>query len=47
MDTGIYAVYPHRKQTVLVKEFIDAVQQHIGSPPFWINHLPNYQELYQ
>ena len=32
MGTGIYAIYPHRKQTLLVSEFIKAVQQHIGSP---------------
>ncbi|GAB1621906.1 LysR family transcriptional regulator [Agarivorans albus] len=47
MDTGIYAVYPHRKQTVLVKEFIGAVQQYIGTPPYWLEHLPNYQQLYK
>ncbi len=35
MDTAIYAVYPHRKQTMLVKEFIKAVQTDIGSPPKW------------
>ncbi|GDY24705.1 LysR family transcriptional regulator [Agarivorans sp. Toyoura001] len=47
MDTGIYAVYPHRKQTLLVREFISAVQQYIGTPPFWVDHLPNYKSLYQ
>ncbi|WP_144211493.1 LysR family transcriptional regulator [Shewanella donghaensis] len=47
MDTGIYAVYPHRKQTLLVSEFIKAVQQYIGTPPFWVEHVPNYKSLYK
>ncbi|ARD24094.1 MULTISPECIES: LysR family transcriptional regulator [Shewanella] len=47
MDTGIYAVYPHRKQTLLVSEFIKAVQEYIGTPPFWLEHIPNYKQLYQ
>ena len=38
--TAIYAVYPHRKQTMLVKEFIHAVQEHIGTPPRWEAYLP-------
>ncbi|MCC4833877.1 LysR family transcriptional regulator [Shewanella sp. 10N.7] len=47
MDTGIYAVYPHRKQTLLVSEFIKAVQEYIGTPPFWLDHLPDYKHLYK
>ncbi|WP_282110711.1 LysR family transcriptional regulator [Shewanella algicola] len=47
MDTGIYAVYPHRKQTLLVSEFIKAVQNYIGTPPFWLSHIPDYQQLYK
>ncbi|MFS1437061.1 LysR family transcriptional regulator [Shewanella sp. 10N.286.48.A6] len=47
MDTGIYAVYPHRKQTLLVSEFIKAVQQYIGTPPRWVEHVPNYKNLYK
>ena len=39
-NTAIYAVYPHRKQTMLVKEFIHAVQEHIGTPPRWEAYLP-------
>ena len=35
IDTAIYAVYPHRKQTKLVKEFITTVQDYIGSPTIW------------
>ncbi|MFA0568059.1 LysR family transcriptional regulator [Vibrio kagoshimensis] len=35
LDTAIYAIYPHRKQTKLVKEFIQSVQDYIGSPPMW------------
>ena len=46
MDTGIYAVYPHRKQTLLVSEFIKAVQAYIGTPPFWLSHIPDYKQLY-
>ncbi|MGF1681487.1 LysR family transcriptional regulator [Photobacterium minamisatsumaniensis] len=41
MDTAIYAVYPHRKQTMLVKEFIKAVQEHVGTPPRWEKNVPN------
>ncbi|WED24322.1 LysR family transcriptional regulator [Vibrio sp. JC009] len=47
MDTGIYAVYPHRKQTKLVTEFISAFQEHIGTPPFWERHIPGYKEMYK
>ncbi|OZS41485.1 LysR family transcriptional regulator [Photobacterium sanguinicancri] len=38
-ETAIYAIYPHRKQTMLVKEFIKAVQEYIGSPPRWESHI--------
>lgn len=34
-ETAIYAVYPHRKQTKLVKEFISCVQDYLGSPTIW------------
>ncbi len=47
VDTGIYAVYPHRKQTLLVSEFIKAVQEHIGTPPFWLDHMPGYKNMYK
>ncbi|TKF21341.1 LysR family transcriptional regulator [Vibrio genomosp. F6] len=47
MDTGIYAIYPHRKQTLLVKAVIDAVLDYIGTPPFWEEHIPNYKNLYK
>lgn len=47
MDTGIYALYPHRKQTPLVTEFIKTVEEYIGTPPFWENFIPNYKDLYQ
>jgi DNA-binding transcriptional LysR family regulator len=46
-DLGIYAVYPHRNQTPLVSEFIKALQSHIGSPPYWVEHIPNYKNLYR
>jgi len=45
-ELGIYAVYPHRNQTPLVTEFIDTLQSYIGSPPFWLEHIPNYKNLY-
>ncbi|WP_394167263.1 LysR substrate-binding domain-containing protein [Photobacterium piscicola] len=41
VDTAIYAIYPHRKHTMLVKEFIQAVQDHIGTPPRWTMYLPH------
>ncbi len=43
---AIYALYPHRKQTALVREFISAVQKHIGYPPLWEQHIPNFASLY-
>lgn len=46
MDTGIYAIYPHRKQTPLITEFINELQSYIGTPPFWESHIPNYHDLY-
>ena len=47
MDTAIYALYPHRKQTLLVSEFIKTVQNYIGEPAFWVEHIPNYKQLYK
>jgi DNA-binding transcriptional LysR family regulator len=47
VDTGIYAVYPHRKQTLLVSEFIKTVQEYIGTPPFWETHIPGYKNMYK
>ncbi|MEC6813649.1 LysR family transcriptional regulator [Photobacterium toruni] len=38
-NTAIYAIYPHRKHTMLVKEFIHAVQCYIGTPPRWEVYL--------
>ncbi|USD66164.1 LysR family transcriptional regulator [Vibrio sp. SCSIO 43136] len=46
LDTGIYAIYPHRKPTLLVREFIQTFQDHIGSPPYWESHIPNYHTMY-
>ncbi|MBY5990900.1 LysR family transcriptional regulator [Ferrimonas balearica] len=47
LETGIYALYPHRKQTPLVTEFIRCVQAHLGEPPFWERHIPGYEGLYR
>ncbi|MBR9728809.1 LysR substrate-binding domain-containing protein [Shewanella intestini] len=47
MGMGFYAIYPHRKPTPIVSELIDALQAHIGTPPFWVAHVPNYNEYYQ
>jgi DNA-binding transcriptional LysR family regulator len=44
---ALYALYPHRKQTALVTEFIKAVQQHVGDTPLWEKHIPNFDRLYQ
>ncbi len=46
-DTGIYAIYPHRQQSLLAREFVHAVQAYIGSPPFWLKHMPGYEHFYQ
>lgn len=47
MDTGIYAIYPHRTKTPLISEFVKEVQAYIGTPPFWDKHIANYKELYK
>lgn len=44
---GIYAVYPHRNQTPLVKLFIDTVQELIGTPPVWEKYIDNYDAMYK
>ena len=44
---GIYAVYPHRNQTPLVKLFIDTVQELIGIPPVWEKYIDNYDAMYK
>lgn len=36
---GIYAVYPHRKHTKLVQEFMAFLQDHIGDPPYWYGYI--------
>ncbi|MGL6259975.1 LysR substrate-binding domain-containing protein [Vibrio sp. WXL210] len=38
-DKAIYALYPHRKQTPLVRSFISAVEAHIGNPPRWLEYI--------
>lgn len=47
METGIYAIYPHRKKNLLVSEFIKTVQDYIGTPPFWETHIPDYKNMYK
>jgi len=47
MDTGIYAIYPHRNQTPLITEFINHLQNNIGTPPYWERHITNYHSLYR
>jgi len=46
-DWGIYAIYPHRNQTPIVKYFIATVQELIGSPPIWESYIDNYDTLYK
>ena len=41
IDTAIYAICPHRKHTMIVKAFIQAVQDYIGKPPRWEMFLPH------
>ncbi|CAH0529548.1 LysR family transcriptional regulator [Vibrio hippocampi] len=47
MDTGIYVVYPNRKYTKLVSEFIHQVQDYIGNPPLWMQNIPGYIGMYR
>lgn len=44
---GVYAVYPHRNQTPLVKLFIDTVQELIGTPAVWEKYIDNYDAMYK
>lgn len=46
-NLALYALYPHRKQTALVKAFISAVEAHIGKPPIWEQYIPNFDLLYR
>ena len=39
MDTAMYAVYPHKKRTMLANEFVKSVQAYIGEPPRWLAYL--------
>jgi len=43
----IYAVYPHRNQTPIVKLFIETVQEMIGKPPIWESYIDNFSSLYK
>ncbi len=47
VDTGIYAIYPHRKQTLLVSEFVKVVQDYIGTPPLWVGNIPDFKGYYR
>ena len=47
MDSGIFAIYPHRQTTPLVREFVKAVLEYLGAPPFWLNHIEGYDTLYR
>jgi DNA-binding transcriptional LysR family regulator len=44
---GIFAIYPHRNQTPIVKGFIEVVQELIGTPPVWDDYIDNYKNLYK
>lgn len=46
-DWGIYAIYPHRNQTPIVKYFLQTVQDLIGTPPIWESYIDNYDTLYK
>jgi len=44
---AVYAVYPHRNQTPLIKVFIETVQEIIASPPVWESYVENYSSMYK
>ncbi len=44
---GLYAMYPHRNQTSLVKLFIETVQELIGTPPVWESYIDDYSAMYK
>jgi len=35
----VYAIYPHRNQTPMVKEFLGIVKEVVGTPANWVNYL--------
>lgn len=43
----IYAIYPHRNSTPIVKLFIETVQQLIGDPPMWEKHIDHFDTMYK
>jgi DNA-binding transcriptional LysR family regulator len=47
LDKGIYAIYPHRKQTLLVSEFINELKLAIGEPAIWESYIPDYHLMYK
>ncbi|WP_133406185.1 LysR family transcriptional regulator [Parashewanella tropica] len=38
-EAGIYALYPHIKSSMLARRFLQAVEEHIGTPPRWLSNL--------
>ncbi|QDF66635.1 LysR family transcriptional regulator [Shewanella sp. SNU WT4] len=43
---ALYALYPHRRKTALVTEFIAAVENYIGAIPRWEQHIPDFDRYY-
>lgn len=43
----IYALYPHRNQTPIVKLFIETVQELLGDKPVWESYIDGYEAMYK
>lgn len=44
---ALYAVYPHRNPTLLVKKFLETFQETIGDTPVWESFIDDYASYYQ
>ena len=44
---ALYAVYPHRNPTLLVKKFLETFQETIGDTPVWESFIDDYAIYYQ
>lgn len=44
---ALYAVYPHRNPTPLIKKFLETFQETIGDTPIWESFIDDYASYYQ
>jgi len=44
---ALYAVYPHRNPTPLVKKFLETFRETIGDVPVWEGYIDDYDSYYQ